>query len=702
MRGFLIHFSLLCMALLSAVPVFPQERQMADTLAASVVTAEEGAVSTHTGLVRLNPVTLTRIPSLLGTPDVIKSLQNLPGVASGMELMSGLYVHGGDGSDNLFLLDGVPLYQVCHLAGLFSPFNTDIVKSIDFYRSGFPAHYGGRLSSVVDIVTDDGGNDGLHGSFSIGLIDGRLRLGGPVVKDRLLFNAAVRRSWLDAILAPAMAIANSGKGGYSLMDANVSLTYLASSRDRMDFRFYGGSDRLNYSMFKSEKFYGKEIYTGESGGSLKMKWGNFAASSSWRHDFTEKSFLELMAFYSRGYSDIANSEKTLDFSDEVLTSSRAGEDIRSSVNASGFKFTYVIGLNRNKIRAGADYQHGWYDPLREQYSAEGDNAPVTVSDSRFLRSDELSVYAEDSMTYGPFNVNAGLRLDTYMSGRNIYFRPQPRLSASCSFGSFLTMKASYTSMTQFAHLLSSVFLDLPTNLWMPSTEKVKPSDSHQVSLGIYSGFLPKWHIDIEGYYKTTGNCLIYSGSTSLFPPIEAWEDSFVAGKGRSYGAELEVGYNSEKLQASLYYTLSWSERLFQDLYPDWFFDRYDNRHKLTLTGSYRINKKIELNASWNYHSGNRVTMPERVVDYYAGGHTMLFSGPYNQKMPDYHRLDLGCSFHRTTRRGNESIWNISIYNVYCRMNPIIMTFAHLDDGQVAAKVYSMVPVVPSFSYTLKF
>lgn len=702
MRGFLIHFSLLCMALLSAVPVFPQERQMADTLAASVVTAEEGAVSTHTGLVRLNPVTLTRIPSLLGTPDVVKSLQNLPGVASGMELMSGLYVHGGDGSDNLFLLDGVPLYQVCHLAGLFSPFNTDIVKSIDFYRSGFPAHYGGRLSSVVDIVTDDGGNDGLHGSFSIGLIDGRLRLGGPVVKDRLLFNAAVRRSWLDAILAPAMAIANSGKGGYSLMDANVSLTYLASSRDRMDFRFYGGSDRLNYSMFKSEKFYGKEIYTGESGGSLKMKWGNFAASSSWRHDFTEKSFLELMAFYSRGYSDIANSEKTLDFSDEVLTSSRAGEDIRSSVNASGFKFTYVIGLNRNKIRAGADYQHGWYDPLREQYSAEGDNAPVTVSDSRFLRSDELSVYAEDSMTYGPFNVNAGLRLDTYMSGRNIYFRPQPRLSASCSFGSFLTMKASYTSMTQFAHLLSSVFLDLPTNLWMPSTEKVKPSDSHQVSLGIYSGFLPKWHIDIEGYYKTTGNCLIYSGSTSLFPPIEAWEDSFVAGKGRSYGAELEVGYNSEKLQASLYYTLSWSERLFQDLYPDWFFDRYDNRHKLTLTGSYRINKKIELNASWNYHSGNRVTMPERVVDYYAGGHTMLFSGPYNQKMPDYHRLDLGCSFHRTTRRENESIWNISIYNVYCRMNPIIMTFAHLDDGHVAAKVYSMVPVVPSFSYTLKF
>lgn len=684
-----------------------QVPELTDTLRRAVISSTKSPVTT-TGLKRIDHESLLKGVAVLGTPDVIKVLQNLPGVAAGMEFSSGLYVHGGDGSDNLFMLDGVPLFQVTHLGGLFSSFNTDIVESVDFYKSGFPARYGGKLSSVVDVRTRDGSMEKFGGSVSIGLIDGRLDFNGPIIRDKLSYDVAVRRSWLDVVSAPFLAIRNlvspeKTKASYSLFDSNVNLTYTPTKKDKINFRFFAGTDNSRFGATGPEKFEGQtETLYGQNGFDMRVRWGNLAASSSSIHDFSEKSRLSTILYYSRGYSNIGNWMQSNDFSNDVVTPFVFSERIVSSANSAGLRSIYSLSLRHHNLSAGIEYKNTWYNPTRtKEETAAGQ---VLSSDSRSKRylAYEASAFVEDEMTYGPFSLTAGLRLDGYFSGGAAYFRPQPRLSTSIRITDAVIAKASYEMMSQYSHLLSSLYVDLPTNLWMPATGRVRPSDSHQVAAGIYSRLSKHWHMDLGGYYRTINNCIIYSGTVSLFPPVDRWEEEFVGGKGRSYGAELEVRYISEKFTGAAYYTLSWTERLFEELYSGWFKDRFDNRHKLTLTCSWRISEKVDFNATWNYHSGNRVTIPEHVVVLPGGDTKYLYSSPYNAKMPDYHRLDLGFNFYRKTKRGNESIWNISIYNAYCRMNPIMM-FVSLDsDTQPSAKVYSLVPILPTFSYTFKF
>lgn len=706
MKGFLILWISIASLTDICCHAADRDKEIADTLERSVIYASKSPAA-FTGLKRLDHEDLLGGAAILGSPDAIKILQNLPGVASGMELMSGLYVHGGDGSDNLFMLDGVPLFQVSHLGGLFSSFNTDIIRSVDFYKSGVPARYGGKISSVVDVRTRDGSMEEFGGSFSIGLIDGRISLGGPIIRNRLSYDVAIRRSWLDAITAPILAIGNSGngtktRGGYALFDSNVNLTYTSGPDDRINLRFFAGTDRFNYSESEEEKYYGKEIYYAESGEGMKMKWGNIAASASWKHGFSRRSGISTVIYYSRGYSDIRDRQQSNDFTDEILTTGTSSEMLAGSANAAGLRSILTLSFRRHILSAGVEYQNTWYSPSRSVQRTEGDRTTVSDSGSKQYRANEASVFIEDGMTFGPFSLTAGIRLDGYFTDGAAYFRPQPRISASYSISDRVIAKASYESMSQYAHLLSSIYIDLPTNLWMPSTDIVRPSDSRQAAAGVYARLSRHWHVDIGGYWRSIQNCLIYSGAGSLFPPVDRWEEEFISGKGRSYGAELEVQYLSGKITGTACYTLSWNQRRFDRLHSTWFRDRFDNRHKLTLTCSYRITDDIDINATWNYHSGNRVTVPEHTVCLPGGEIKYLFSEPYNAKMPDYHRLDLGCNIHRKTRRGNESVWNISIYNAYCRMNPVFMRTTINDEGRPKATVYSLVPIIPSFSYTLKF
>lgn len=685
---------------------------VADTIPQATVTALRPAAA-YTGLVRLDSKDLLKGAALFGSPDVIKVLQNFSGVAAGMELSSGLYVHGGDGSDNLFLLDGVPLFQVTHLGGLFSVFNADAVESLSFYKSGFPAKYGGRLSSVVDVSTSDGSADKFGGSFSIGLIDGRLFLQGPIVRDKLSFSVAMRRSWLDAVLVPMIAIAarqndmpEDTKAGYSMFDTNVGLTYTPTPRDRLSLRFYCGTDGLHYYGTDTEIQDSPEgVHRLEDKMSMALDWGNLAASASWRHLFPGGAELNALAYWSRGYSDMTGEIASESFEDGMVSSQKYNEKIFSSASVAGFKSIAVFRLDRHVLNAGIEYRHEWYDPVRTVTVSMPAAMPGSVpgmSESVFYRADGFSMFGEDEMQYGPLTLSAGLRLDLFAQGGKVYFRPQPRLSGSYALSRGLLLKASYEWTSQFTHLLSSVFLDLPTNLWLPATAKVKPADSRQVALGLHASPSRNWRIDVGGYYRTIGNCILYSGGLSLLPPLEDWESVFVSGRGRSYGAELELGYVADKFDVTAYYTLSWTTRFFPELYHDWFFDRFDNRHKLTLVSTWRIAPGVELGATWNFHSGNRVTLPEQYIVNGDGSRTLLYSMPYNAKLPAYHRLDLSCSFRSVTRRGRERIWNISVYNAYCRMNPSMIMTSIPDDGPPKAYAYSLVPILPSVSYTLKF
>ena len=278
-------------------------------------------------------------------------------------------------------------------------------------------------------------------------------------------------------------------------------------------------------------------------------------------------------------------------------------------------------------------------------------------------------------------------------------------------------------MNQFIHQVTTFYMELPTSLWMPSTRKVAPMHSSQIAGGIYTDLPGGFHVDLEGWYKTMSHLLEYSGKLTLFPPVGSWEKSFCEGIGKSYGIETTVSYTRGKMEATAGYTLSWNLRKFDDIAIDWFSDRNDNRHKLNLTLTYRPSRKVDLYAGWLFHTGSRITIATHSVDrefYRDAGeewrqtgifHSDQFVGPYNMRMAPYHRLDLGANFRHVTKRGNEGIWNISIYNAYCRMNPITgavydrveMTFPkRVTYFGESFEGISEIPVIPTISYTIKF
>ena len=274
-----------------------------------------------------------------------------------------------------------------------------------------------------------------------------------------------------------------------------------------------------------------------------------------------------------------------------------------------------------------------------------------------------------------------------------YVRVEPRAAICFKPLEIWSLKASYTEMNQFAHRLTTTFIDLPSAVWMPSTADIEPMLSRQVALGTNVALPHNISIEVEGFYKTMEHIREYKGYR-LFPPIQNWEHTYVEGRGRAYGMEASVVYNTVKTHAAVNYTLSWSERLFEDIFPTWFPDRLDNRHRLNLSVSHRFTDRFEMYLGWNWHSGDRITT-ESQSSPSTGLH--YYTGPNNATLPDYHRLDVGFNFHKTTRRGNEAIWNLSIYNVYCRMNAMVVW-----DLRDRYEAVGLVPILPTFSYTLKF
>ena len=690
------------------------ERQ--DTLKEARITSDKvvKVAKTQTGHKHLNKPDFIYGNVVFSSPDIIKSLQNLPGVSAGTELMSGLYVHGGEGSDNLFLLDGVPMYQISHLGGIFSSFNTDVVNGLDFYKSGFPARYGGRMSSVVDINTKDGDYHNYHGSFMIGLIDGRLQFEGPIVKGKTSFNIALRRSWMDAVLAPTIAYLNKKNkdgevigGNYAFHDLNASITHKFSDCDKVSLKMYYGRDRLKLNQaipeevtYTVDNLGTQKTVRGEDHINTDISWGNLLASLNWYHVINDNMHLDAVAYYSGSDADVWYKWKDWRFS-TIEHYDAIDETNVSTVSDIAANANLDWRADNHHIRSGISYQHHIYHPQR--YSAIDNDGSVIEEESGIRYSgDEMSVYAEDEITlWKRLNFNAGLRYVIFSVPGKFRHKLEPRIALSYRCTENLELKASYTHMNQFAHLISTHYLDVPTNCWLPSTESIEPMYSKQVAAGIYSKLPKNIRLNVEAYYKTMDNLLEYAGSNTLFPPLDSWETSFHKGRGRAYGLETELGWDSSRLSFSAYYTLSWSERKFDGIWHDWFPHRYDNRHKLTLMGLWKVTDKIDIYANWNYNSGGWMTVPTHI---YNPGEVFdrVYTAPNNVNLPDYHRLDLGANFRKTTKRGNERIWNIGIYNAYCRKNVVFVAISERDDKSLYGEGRAIFPIIPSFSYTLKF
>lgn len=674
--------------------------------------------TTQTGKISLASEQLNTEFSLLSSPDLVKTLQGISGVSSGTELLSGMYVHGGKNDENLFLLDGTPLYQVNHLGGLFSAFNTDIVKNVDFYKSGFPARYGGRLSSVIDVRTKEGNMKEFHGRFSLGLLDGRFQLEGPIIKDKTSFNFAIRRSWADLFTAPAFFLLNRSNSKdkknmrYAFYDVNGKITHRFSERDKLALGVYSGKDLLKT---KARQIFDEGMENADVehyNSDFKIKWGNTTTALTWNSQFSPKLYASMAGVYSRNVSLYDYIEDDRYFAEEQQISMNRTERFNHSIiDDIGYRmeFDYRPVVNHH-IRFGNNYLYHIYRPQNIISKDQIDGNTLLNENSSRYKGSEISFYAEDEMGLFPkMKINAGLHYTLYRADSKTFHSLEPRLAVSYRFSEKAILKASYTEMSQFAHQLSNTYLNLPTDSWVPSTRKIRPMRSRQFATGIYMELPLHLRLDVEGYYRTTNGLLEYDGGNSLMLPADNWDNLVKSGQGRSYGMELSLTYNGRSNTVQAGYTLSWSQQKFKDFYPDWYFCKFDNRHKLNISFRHKFNGRIDAYAAWTYHSGDRATVPTQYVNGPSfpeipdsNEPELIYGKPNNITLPAYHRLDVGINFRRSIKRGFERIWNVSVYNAYCRMNAFYTRIEHLPDGSFRGKGIGVFPIIPSFSYTLKF
>lgn len=694
--------------------VFIEEQQ--DTLDESRITAyvEKDRNTTQTGLKNIDGSRFRKGFAVMSSPDVIKELQNLPGVAGGTELLSGLYVHGGDGTDNLFLLDGVPLYQVSHLAGLVSSFNTEMIDNLDFYKSGFPSRYGGKLSSVADITTRTGNFNEYHGSFNIGLLNGGIQFEGPIIPGKTSFNIGIRRSWYDLLTIPAVAIYNQtlpyGEKimfRYAMTDFNTSVTHIFNRDSKLSLNVYAGSDAIRYGFEETPVRYweGKQ-YVGQTGWDLKVRWGNILASLNWKRRFSDKLNLNAILYYTCNTSKVGIEDWQWDMGeyDPIISEQRINEANRSRIHDISAKADinwYPSG--NHHIRAGGAFIYHLFAAERDIHIGTSDFM-LRLDNSCYnlgFSAPEASLYVEDEMKILSWlNANVGLRYVLFGTKDGARHSFEPRAALRFQLWNKGAFKLSYTEMSQFIHNIHALYLDIPMSGWLPSTELVPPMRSRQIAGGIYTELPHDLHLNVEGYWKTLNDINEYCGLSGFYPDIAHWENELMRGKGRSYGAEIEFAWRPEKTEIAAYYTLSWTERLFEGIWHEWYPDRNDCRHKLTINATHRFSERFDMYLAWNIRSGYRSTVPTQTVD-----DELYYPKPYNYQLPAYHRLDVGFNFRKTTKRGNESVWNLSVYNLYCRMNPIFASYLYDNIDNVLKRYFkhtSVIPIVPSFSYTLRF
>ncbi len=654
-----------------------------------VTSARKDAIQENTQMSAIDlPVqTIKSLPAFMGEPDIMKAIQLLPGVQGGNEGTSGLYVRGGSPDQNLILLDGVPVYNASHLFGFFSVFNADAISNVEVIKGGFPARYGGRLSSVIDINMKEGDKNQIHGEGGIGIIASRLTLEGPIKKSKSSFMVSGRRTYIDALIAPF--IHGDTKGGYYFYDLNGKANFTLGKKDHLYISGYFGSDKF-YISDKSSDLGNSSTFKSS------IQWGNITAVARWNHEFGPRLFGNLTTYYSKYKFQVSEENSS---TDNGITSSFLSK-YNSGIYDIAAKYDLDYYLNpRNTIRAGIGVIAHTYTP-GAQTSKENNNgvSKDTTLGQKIIYSTETDAYIEDDIRLSSLlKANIGLHLGGFKVRDKFYNSVQPRVALRYLINERMSAKASYVQMNQYINLLSNSSIGLPTDLWVPSTDKIAPQLSRQGAAGIAYTYPKGYEVSLEGYYKTMDNVIEYKEGASFFNSTTNWEDKVEVGKGRSYGAELFVQKKKGKFTGLFGYTLSWSNRTFANLNNGQTFPyKYDRRHDIKMAGVYKLSDRIELSAEWVYGTGNSMTLP---VGYYVGpdGNEVTIYGNKNgYTMPAYHRADVSIRFTKEKRWGTRS-WILGAYNVYNRQNPF---FIYEDAG--VYKQVSLFPLIPSLSYQFKF
>lgn len=669
---------------------------------------EEKITQTETGLITLSKKELETLPYLLGESDPIRIIQLMPGVQTAGEGSTGFYVRGGAVDQNLILLDNSIVYNPSHLFGFFSVFNGSTINSIDLYKGGIPAYYGGRLSSITKINTRKGDDEQFRGEGSIGVIAANLLLEGPIRKNKGSFLIAGRRTYMDLFINPMRELFSVEEGlNYYFYDLNINADYAITPRDQLRFRSYSGKDNFKFST--------------NSSFSNSIKWGNKTTSLQWVHRFGEDVYSEL-SLHAVAYD--------MDFGAGI---NQYRFNILSDIQDTGLTYQVDLKKNRHKLSFGFTYTNHALSP--NNIDAQTGEVVLDFNNKVKLHADEGALFLNDKITLSDkLELNTGIRftgysqlgpftryiqddnfqiLDTIAYDKNEriknYFNAEPRLALRYNLTSSSSVKLSYDKGYQYMHMAPLSSASLPLDMWVTSSTIVKPQSADQYSAGYFRNFSENTlETSLVVYHKTMRNQLEYRDGVIIgYSKGFNYDDNFVFGKGTSSGLELLIKKNGGKVNGMLAYTLSHTTRKFKDLNQGEAFPaKYDRLHDISLMANYNHNPKWTFSGVFVYGTGNALNLP--VARYVIQGNVINEYGRRNSsRMPAYHRMDLSATYIVRKTEKFESSWVFSVYNVYNRRNPYYIYFETKGDLQefkleTNLKQVSLFPVLPSVAYRFKF
>ncbi|MDR0766153.1 MAG: TonB-dependent receptor [Odoribacteraceae bacterium] len=694
--------------------------------------------SVQPGQVQFPVKIVNGLPALLGESDVLKTLQLLPGVKTGNEGLAGLYVRGGNADENLYLMDGIPIYNPSHLMGFFSTFNSNVVKRVDFYKGSFPARYGGRLSSVVDTRLKEGNMQEVHGNLSVGLLASKFDLEGPLERDKTSFQLSVRRTYMDLFLPSLLrkltteengtGRVNYSTGRYHFTDMNAKVTRVFSEREQLSLGVYWGEDYMNYSnRTRVENTLDGSTTLSTDERNWEWRWGNLIALLEHGVRVNERLYGRYLLSYNRYVSTInvkidstLSSGVTRELQQRLSNRSRVR--YHSGIEDVIAKVHFDYNASRHVARFGAEAIYHTFTPEVSNFThlaaGEIDTLQREVEMKNRVRGVEASLFIEEEITpVDRLRVDPGARLTLFRSGGATYLSAEPRLSVHYAATDRLSLKASYAAMSQYIHLLAFGGVSLPSDLWVPVTERVRPMRSRQLAGGIYYRFRPDWELSAEGYYKTMKNQIECVDGATILPAYRDWEENVAIGRGDARGVELQVQRQKGATTGWINYTLAWANRWFPGKEINQgkrFPARNDSRHGINAVVMHRFSDALDASVAWVYNSGARATIALEtynapLIDDLSDGDGGVPTIPHveyrnNYKLPPYHRLDVGLNYHRH-RRHHTSTWSFSVYNLYSRMNPFFVYMSGEEVDGVKKNVLreaSLFPAIPSISYAITF
>ncbi len=671
---------------------------------------ENNVKATQMGRITLPIEQIKSVPAFLGEVDLLKVVQLLPGVRNAGEGSAGIYVRGGGPDQNLIMLDDAVVYNTGHLFGFFSIFNADAIKNVTLIKGGMPAQYGGRLSSVLDVSMKEGNNQKYQVEGGLGLIASRLSIQGPIKKDKSSFIVSGRRTYVDALAKGFIKKTSQFYGsGYYFYDLNAKLNYKFSEKDRVYLSGYFGRDVFDFA-------------NGRQSLKVNIPWGNATGTLRWNHVFNNKLFANTTAVYN-DYNFTFNA-----------TQNNLQLQLASGIRDVSLKQDYdYYPASDHKLKFGFLYTYHRFKP--SVVSGKQDSITFSPLNAQIKFANEEAVYVQDDWDVSKrFKVNAGLRYSSFQQigkykiysedefgnrkdstvfgkGQTVknYGGLEPRFTLRYSLDDATSVKASVTRNLQYIHLVSNSGTTLPTDLWVPSTYKVKPQISWLYAGGVFKNFKNNtYETSLEVYYKNMENQIEYEEG---YTPnsLKDTENSFTFGKGWSYGTELFVNKVKGRFTGWIGYTLSWTWRKFAALnFGEKYPAKFDRRNDMSIVAIYELNKKWRLSGTFVYGTGNAATLPQRF--YVVGGVlTQEYSRINQYRLPSYHRIDLGATLTPKRNEGRKwkTEWVFSIYNTYSRKNPYFIYYDQTGspyDGtlQVQAKQVSLFPIIPAVTYNFKF